>query len=57
MKKVILDLEDFDKIAKYITTQSIPFLNAAKASEIAEILKKVVIAEVEEKTKENDTKT
>jgi hypothetical protein len=49
MKKVILDLEDFNKIAKYITTQSIPFSNASKAVEITEILKKVRIAEVEEK--------
>jgi hypothetical protein len=57
MKKVILELEDFNKIVNYITTQSIPFINAPKAVEITEILKKVRVAEVEEKTKEDDTKT
>jgi hypothetical protein len=53
MKKVIIDLEDFNKISNYITTQSIPFSNAKKASEIADILKNVIVAEVEEKQKEN----
>lgn len=49
MKKAVLEVDDFNKIVNYIVTQSVPFQNAPKAAEIAEILKKTKIAEVEEK--------
>jgi hypothetical protein len=52
MKKVFIEIEDFNEIVRYITTQSIPFSNASKAVKIAEILKKAKIAEVEEHLKE-----
>jgi hypothetical protein len=49
MKKAVLEVDDFNKIANYIASMPVAFLNAPKAVEIAEILKKTKIAEVEEK--------
>jgi hypothetical protein len=48
MKKVIIDLEDFNKIVNYITTQTIRFMDAPKAVEIMEVIKRAKMAEVTE---------
>lgn len=49
MKKVIIEIDDFNEIVAYIQTQTIRFQDAPKAVRIMELLKKVKIAEVEEK--------
>jgi hypothetical protein len=49
MKKVIIDPADFKKIVEFLTSQNIPFTQAAKAVEISEILKRVQIIEVSQK--------
>jgi hypothetical protein len=52
MKKVVLEIDDFNKIVTYITSQLVPFQNASKAVEITEIIKKAKIAELELKEDE-----
>jgi hypothetical protein len=48
MQKAIMEVEDFNKLTKFVTTRTVNFLEAEKAVEILTILKRVKIAEVEE---------
>ena len=48
MQKVVIEVEDFNKIVQYITTQPVAFRSAQKAVEIDEILKRVKVGEVKE---------
>jgi hypothetical protein len=47
MKKVaMLEIADFDKIVKFITSKPINFMDADKALEIQNIIKKVKVADI-----------
>jgi len=52
MRKAIMEVEDFDKITKFITSRSINAMEAERMVEILNILKRVQLAEVEEPKKE-----
>jgi hypothetical protein len=47
MKKAVMDVKDFDKLATYITRQPVAFNKAHEAVEVQEVLKNVLIMEVE----------
>jgi hypothetical protein len=52
MRKAIMEVEDFDKITKFITSRSINAMEAERMVEILNILKRVQLAEIEEPKKE-----
>jgi hypothetical protein len=52
MKKVVLEIADFDKLAMYITSQPVRFQNAAQALEIDTILKRAELMDIELKKPE-----
>jgi hypothetical protein len=56
MKKVVIEIEDFNKIVNYISSQLVPFQNAAKAVEITEVIKKAKIYEVNEEELKKEIK-
>ena len=56
MQKAIMEVEDFDKITKFITSRSINAMEAERMVEILNILKRVQIAEVEEPKEKKDAK-
>lgn len=56
MKKVVIEIEDFNKIVNYIASQLVPFQNAAKAVEINEVIKKARIYEVNEEELKKEIK-
>ena len=51
MKKVILEVEDFDKIVKFITSRNVSILESEKSLEILKIINSAKMAEVEEPKK------
>jgi hypothetical protein len=56
MKKAIMEVADFDKITKFITSRSINAMEAERMVEILNILKRVQLAEVEEPKEKRDAK-
>jgi hypothetical protein len=56
MKKAIMEVDDFDKITKFITSRSINAMEAERMVEILNILKRVQLAEVEEPRERKDGK-
>jgi hypothetical protein len=51
MQKAIMDVEDFDKLTKFITSRQVGMLEVERATEVLNILKRVKIAEVQEESK------
>ena len=47
-----MEVDDFDKITKFITSRSINAMEAERMVEILNILKRVQLAEIEEPKKE-----
>jgi len=56
MQKAIMEVTDFDKIVKFITSRSINAMEAERMVGILNILKGVKIAEVEEPKEKKDGK-
>ena len=56
MQKAIMEVEDFEKITKFVTSRSISAMEAERMVEILNILKRVKIAEVEEPKERKDGK-
>jgi len=56
MQRAIMEVDDFDKVVKFITSRSINAMEAERMVEILNILKKVKIAEIEEPKNERSTK-
>ena len=46
-KKVVIEPEDYEKLVKYIASQSVPFQNVSAAAEVDAILRKSVLMEIE----------
>lgn len=57
MKKAIMEVEDFDKITKFITSRSVTMMEAERAVEIINILKRTRIEEVHEDVENNKSST
>jgi hypothetical protein len=56
MQKAIMEVIDFDKIVKFITSRSINAMEAERMVEILNILKRVQMAEVGEPKEKRDAK-
>jgi hypothetical protein len=46
-KKVVIEPEDYEKLVKYIASQSVPFQSVTVAAEVSSILKKSILMEIE----------
>lgn len=56
MKKVVLEVDDFNKIVSYIISTPVAFQHASKAAEVERIIKGAKIAEITEDIK-NENKS
>ena len=45
-KKVVLEVEDFNKLVSYISSQPVPFQNVNNAAEVDSILRKAVLMDI-----------
>ena len=54
MKKVVLEVDDFNKIVDFVTARTIPFPDCVKATEILNIFRSAKIAETQENPNIND---
>lgn len=52
MKKVTMDVEDFQRVVNYIGSMPVPFHRAKEASEVKDVIEKAIVMEIEEKIKE-----
>jgi uncharacterized iron-regulated protein len=46
-KKVVIEVEDYNKLVSYITSQPVPFVLAAQAAEVDTILRRSILMDIE----------